>query len=607
MNAIMNEKGTISVHTENIFPIIKKFLYSDQDIFLRELVANGIDAVQKLKKLSSMGVYEGPIAQLSVEVSVDPEQKTLTIKDNGLGMTADEVKQYINQIAFSGATAFVEKYKEQIEQHQLIGFFGLGFYSAFMVAKKVEIKTKSYQTDAPAVHWICTGSTDFEITAIEKSDIGTEVILHLAEDAQEFLEAERVRSVLKKYCRFLPIPIVFEKQTVNNTAPLWTKNPSDVTSEAYKTFYKELYPFAPDPLFWIHLNIDYPFTLTGILYFPKMPNYFEQKETIQLYARQMFITNDVSEVVPDFLRLLHGVIDSPDIPLNVSRSVLQSDRNVKKINAYIAKKVAEKLENFFQEDRSAYEASWNDIAMFVKYGMITDDKFEEKVRDVVLVQNTKGTYHTLKDYKDMIAPNQTDKDGNIVFLYATDPQKQAVYVKAAEQKGYDVLLLDSAIDTNFINFYESKSDKTQWKGVDSHTSSNLIPKEASIAPVLTEAEQAELKSIYETTIDAANTMWQVVAMEPEELPVLCTTSEMQKRMERFTQRRMGEQETPRFLDLSINGNHPFAKKILETTDKDAQKALVTHAYQLALLAQGLLKGETLTDFIQRDIDALMDA
>lgn len=331
----MNEQGTISVHTENIFPIIKKFLYSDQDIFLRELVANGVDAVQKLKKLASMGLYAGSIKGLSVEVLLDEEKKTLTIRDTGLGMTADEIKQYINQIAFSGATEFVEKYKEQVEQHQLIGFFGLGFYSAFMVAKKVEIITKSYQSDAQAVHWTCDGSTNFEITSTTKSEVGTEIILHIAEDAEEFLNKERIQAILNKHCRFLPVEISFDGKVINNTAPLWTKNPTDLKSEDYLSFYKELYPFAEEPLFWIHLNIDYPFTLTGVLYFPKAANYFEQKETIQLYARQVFITNDVKEVIPDFLRLLHGIVDSPDIPLNVSRSALQADTNVKKINTYI--------------------------------------------------------------------------------------------------------------------------------------------------------------------------------------------------------------------------------------------------------------------------------
>ncbi|ROT47281.1 molecular chaperone HtpG [Candidatus Cardinium hertigii] len=602
----MNEKGTISVHTENIFPIIKKFLYSDQDIFLRELVANGVDAIQKLKKLGSMGLYEGSTDKLVVEVLLDETHKTITIKDDGLGMTADEIKQYINQIAFSGATEFVEKYKEQVEQHQLIGCFGLGFYSAFMVAKKVEIITKSYQAAAQAVHWSCDGSTDFELNPVEKNVIGTEIILHLSEDAEEFLKKERIQSILNKHCRFLPVEILFDGKVINNTTPLWIKIPADLKPEDYLTFYKELYPFAADPLFWVHLNIDYPFTLTGILYFPKAANYFEQKETIQLYARQVFITNDVKEVIPEFLRLLHGVIDSPDIPLNVSRNALQSDSNVKKINIYIAKKVAEKLETLFQQDRQAYEAKWNDISLFIKYGMMTDDKFDEKIREIVLLQNLSGHYYTIAAYKNKVSENQTDKEGNVVFLYTTDPQKQAVYIQSIQQKGYDVLVLNSQIDTNFINFGEFKFDKIKFKGVDTDTIGNLIEKEETVALELTEAEKEELKSIYEKTIDVAQTTWNVVAMLPEELPVTCITPEFSKRMERFTQESAPGNKPFRSIHLAINGNHLLAKKILYTTDKERQKELVTHSYQLALLAQGLLEGESLAAFIKSYMNQLLD-
>ncbi|WP_419241676.1 molecular chaperone HtpG [Cardinium endosymbiont of Nabis limbatus] len=603
----MNEKGTISVHTEHIFPIIKKFLYSDQDIFLRELVANGVDAVQKLKKLAAMGLYEGTTDGLQVEVLLDTSAKTLTIKDGGLGMTADEIKQYINQIAFSGAAAFVEKYKEQVDQHQLIGFFGLGFYSAFMVAKKVEIITKSYQADAQATHWSCDGSTNFEIHPTEKSEVGTEVILHLAEDAEEFLQQERIHAILDKHCRFLPIEIVFDKKVINDTMPLWIKRPADLQSEDYLTFYKTLYPFAEEPLFWIHLSIDYPFTLTGILYFPKAANYFEQKETIQLYARQVFITNDVKEVIPDFLRLLHGIIDSPDIPLNVSRSALQADSNVKKINTYIAKKVAEKLETLFGQDRKAYEDKWNDISLFIKYGMITDPKFDERIRDIVLLQNTAGHYHTIAEYKDVVTKNQTDKHGNLVVLYTTDPKKQATYLQAAQQKGYDVLLLNSQIDTNFINFLEYKLDKVKFKGIDTDTIGNLIEQETTIAHSLTEAERERLKSIYEKMIGAEQTTWDVAAMLPEELPVSFITSEDLKRMAQFTQGNAAKQNTFQSMHIAINGNHALAKKILTTSDEAAQKGLVEQAYQLALLAQGLLEGELLAAFIRGYTDRLLDA
>ncbi|MBX9890134.1 MAG: molecular chaperone HtpG [Amoebophilaceae bacterium] len=590
----MNEKGTISVHTENIFPIIKKFLYSDQDIFLRELVANGVDAIQKLKKFSAMGLYEGAVEQLSVEVLVNQAQKTLTIKDHGVGMTADEIKQYINQIAFSGATEFVEKYKDQVEKHQLIGCFGLGFYSAFMVAKKVEIITKSYQSDAPAAHWSCDGSTSFELSATEKEEVGTEVILHLAEE--EFLIPERIQSILTKHCRFLPIDIIFDGKVINNTAPLWIKNPLDLQPEDYLSFYKELYPFAADPLFWIHLNIDYPFNLTGILYFPKAANYFEQKETIQLYARQVFITNEVQEVIPDFLRLLHGVIDSPDIPLNVSRSALQSDSNVKKINGYVAKKVAEKLENIFQEDRKNYESAWEDIAIFIKYGMITHDKFYEKVKDVVLLQNTAGAFYTIEEYKTKVSDKQTDKHGNLVLLYTTDPKKNKIYLQSAEQKGYDVLLLNSQIDTNFINFSEQKFDKVKFKGIDTDTMERLIEQEVCLEQMLTEAEQQTLKEIYEIAIESKPITWNVVAMSPDELPVILITSEMFRRMEQFTKRKEKEDWFP--MTFSINGNHPLAKKILNAQEKSIQKTLARRAYHLALLAKGNLEGEQLADFIQ---------
>lgn len=603
----MHEQGTISVHTEHIFPIIKRFLYADQDVFLRELVVNGVDAIQKLKKLGTIGLYEGVLDGLQVEVVVDRAQKTLTIRDNGLGMTVEEVKQYINQIAFSGATAFVEQYKDQLEQHQLIGCFGLGFYSAFMVAKQVEIITKSYQLDAQAVQWSCDGSTNFTIDFVDKAQVGTDVVLHLSEDSEEFLEQERIQSILSKHCRFLPVSIVFDGKVVNDVEPIWIKNPVHLTAQDYLAFYKVLYPFAEDPLFWIHLNMDYPFILTGVLYFPKVAHYFEQKETIQLYAKQVFITNDVREVIPDFLRLLHGVIDSPDIPLNVSRSSLQADKSVKKINNYISKKVAEKLEMLFEQDRKAYEAKWNDIALFIKYGMITDEKFDERVRAVVLLENIMGDYYTIAEYRDKVSKNQVDKHGNEIFLYATDMKKQAVYLQSAQQKGYDILLLNSPIDTNFINFSEHKLDKVKFKGVDTDTLGNLIEQEEAIMHLLSESERETLQSIYEKIIGTVQTSWRVVAMLSEELPVTLLTSELLKRMEHLTQiqKRDGPQEHLRSMQLAINSNHPLAKKILDTVDPIIQKQLVEATYHLALLAQGLLQGELLATFIKSYTDGLL--
>ena len=594
----MNEKGTISVHTENIFPIIKKFLYVDQDIFLRELVTNGIDAIQKLKKLSAMGLYDGPNDQLAVEVAINQQEKTITIKDNGLGMTVEDVKQYINQIAFSGATAFIEKYKDQIEQKQLLGFFGLGFYSAFMVAQKVEIITKSYKPESQAVHWTCDGSTNFEISAADKPHIGTEIILHIMPDAQEFLNQKRIEDILMKHCRFLPIDIIFDGKVINNTNPLWIQNPKALSKEDYLKFYKSLYPFAQDPLFWIHLNIDYPFTLTGILYFPKVANFFEQKETIQLYAKQVFITHNVKEIIPDFLHLLHGIIDSPDIPLNVSRNALQADSNVKKINRYLSKKVSEKLEELFNQERQAYEQKWNDIELFIKYGLITDDTFCQKVQNIVLLKSTKSKYYTISEYQDKIKATQTDKNENCIILYTQDPKQHAIYLKAIEHIGYDVIHLHSPIDTNFINFIEHKFPKIKFKGIETDSIGNLIEKAQNTGHNLSQTEENMLKSAYETTINLPNITWSIVNMLPEELPVTCISSEMMKRMEQFTQNHNLEKEGQKPLHFAINANHNLVQKILHTTDQVLKNHLITNTYHLALLAKGLLNGEPLTKFIE---------
>ncbi len=478
----MQEKGTISIHTENIFPIIKKFLYSDNEIFLRELVANAVDATQKIKRLSSLGEYNGDLGDLRVSVAFDEKKKTITISDNGLGMTAEEIKKYINQVAFSGATEFVEKFKDAKDANEIIGKFGLGFYSAFMVADQVEIQTLSFKDASEPARWVCDGSTEFEISPGSRTSRGTDIILHINKESKEFLDKAKLAEILDKYCKFLPIPVQFGTKSesipdgedkdgkpqyksvevdniINNTSPIWTKSPSELKDEDYLAFYKELYPFSEDPLFWIHLNVDYPFNLTGVLYFPKVKNEFEiQRNKIKLFSRQVFITDEVKDVVPEFLMLLHGIIDSPDIPLNVSRSFLQADSAVKKINSYITKKVADKLASLFKNDRKSYEEKWNDIGLFVKYGMISEEKFYEKGKDFVLLGNTQNKYFTLDEYKEKVKSAQTDKDENLVYLYATDADKQDTFIQSANKKGYDVLLMNSPIDTHFISQMEQK----QW-------------------------------------------------------------------------------------------------------------------------------------------------
>lgn len=602
----MNEKGTISVHTENIFPIIKKFLYSDQEVFLRELVSNAVDATQKLKQLAAMGIYEGNTDQLQVKVSLNEHRKTITISDYGIGMTANEIKKYINQVAFSGATEFLERYKEQEQQQQLIGFFGLGFYAAFMVADKVEIITKSYQKDEEAAHWVCKGTTQFELTKTVKKEVGTDVVLHLAEDAQEFLQKEKIQQLLEKYCKFLPIPIDFDGKVINNTRPIWTKAPSTLEEKDYLTFYKELYPFAPAPLFWIHLNIDYPFNLTGVLYFPKITNNLEQYQNkIQLYAKQVFITNEVKDVVPEFLMLLHGVLDSPDIPLNVSRSALQADSSVKKINTYIAKKVADKLENLFKEDRKAYEEKWGSIALFIKYGMFTNEKFYEKAKGFALLQNTEGKNFTLEEYQDKIRPNQTDKNQSLVVLYTTAPEKQDQYIQSCRKQAYDVLVLDQPVDQHFINFLEQKLDKVTLKGVDSAPIGQLIDKDATQESVLTSEEQEKLQALYTKVVPDKHVTWSVTAMPEDELPVTITIPEFAKRM--HTMASNGTTSSPSLsLQATINANHPLTQKLLRSKKVEKQTRLAQQAYRSALLAQDMLHGAALTDFIKSNIETILD-
>lgn len=601
----MQEKGTISIHTENIFPIIKKFLYSDHEIFLRELVSNAVDATQKLKRLSAIGEVKEEIGDTKIVVSMDEKAKTITISDKGIGMTAEEIKKYINQIAFSGATEFVEKYKDKGDNKQIIGHFGLGFYSSFMVADQVEIITKSYQPDTEPARWVCDGSTEFEITAAKKDERGTDIILHVAEDSKEFLDKFRLQNILEKYCKFLPVEIEFDGKVINDPNPIWTKNPNELKDEDYLEFYKKLYPFSGDPLFWIHLNVDYPFNLTGILYFPKIQKDFEfQKNKIQLYSRQVFITDEVKDVVPEFLMLLHGVIDSPDIPLNVSRSFLQSDSNVKKINAHITKKVADKLSELFKKDRKSFEEKWDSIGLFVKYGMISEDKFYDKAKDFALLKNTKEEFYTIEEYKNHIQANQTDKDGNFTFLYTTDAGKQDTYIQAATKRGYDVLTLGEVIDSHFINTLEQKVEKVNLKRVDADVTDKLIDKGEKKENVLSEKDQEAVKKIFESAINNTNATLAVESLSPDDMPVTITLPEFIRRMKDMAATGgMGMMGNfPEQLSVSINGNHPLVSKLLKIENKEEQTALAKQVYDLALLSQNMLTGASLTDFIQRSID-----
>ncbi len=599
----MQEKGNISIHTENIFPIIKKFLYSDHEIFLRELVSNAVDASQKLKRLSAIGEYSEELGELKVKVSFNKEEKTITIADAGIGMTADEVKKYINQIAFSGATEFVEKYKDKGDEKAIIGHFGLGFYSAFMVAERVDIITKSYQAGATAVKWSCDGSTEYELTEATREGRGTDIILHIAEDSVEFLESFRLKQILDKYCKFLPVEIEFEEAVINNPTPIWAKSPSELTDEDYLKFYEELYPMSEKPLFWIHLNVDYPFNLTGILYFPKVKNELQlQREKIQLYSRQVFITDEVKDVVPEFLMLLHGVIDSPDIPLNVSRSFLQADSNVKKINNYITRKVAEKLGDLFKSDRAAYEEKFENIGLFVKYGMISDEKFYDKAKDFCLLQSLSGKYYTFNEYAEFAQENQKDKDDNVVYLYASDTKGQDGYIQSATKRGYDVLKLDQVLDGHFINMLESKFVKTSIKRVDADTIEKLIDKGINLEAVLSDTEKEQLKTVFENVINDKSRVVQIEAMPVDELPAIVTQNEFMRRMSDMSKLGGGAGmfgNFPSNYTIAINANHPAIGKILQTSDEMTQQALAKQVYDLALLSQNLLTGADLTAFIQR--------
>jgi molecular chaperone HtpG len=624
----MHEHGTISIHTENIFPIIKKFLYSDHEIFLRELVSNAVDATQKIKRLSSLGQFNGELGELRVKVSVDKEAKTLTISDRGIGMTAEEIKKYINQIAFSGATEFMEKFKEAADAQEIIGRYGLGFYSAFMVADKVEIQTLSYQEGAAPAHWVCDGSTEFDLSEGNRDERGTDVILHINADNEEFLEQHRIQGILDKYAKFLPVPIQFGTRTehvedgedeegkkkwkeaevdniINTTTPIWTRNPTELTDEDYLSFYRELYPMSEDPLFWIHLNVDYPFNLTGVLYFPRLKQDFElQRNKIKLFSRQVFITDEVKDIVPEFLMLLHGVIDSPDIPLNVSRSFLQADGAVKKIGNYITRKVADKLAELFKNDRKSYEEKWADIGLFVKYGCISDPKFGEKAKEFLLLQNTSNEHYTLTEYREKTAPLQTDKNGTLVYLYTPDAGKQHAYVAAAEKRGYDVLLMNSPIDNHFISFLEQQLEKTALKRVDAEVMDKLIEKDAPIEMVLNEAQQQEVKAVFEKAVANPGMELSVESLSPDEMPVTVTMDEWMRRMKDMAAMSGGAMgfygAMPDRYKVAVNGNHPLIQRILGA-ENGQKEALARQAFDLALLSQGMLSGEALTDFVKRSL------
>ncbi len=596
------EQGTINVSTENIFPIIKKFLYSDHEIFLRELVSNAVDATQKLRTLAAKGEVSGEIGDTHIEVLLDAEAKTITIRDRGIGMTKDEIKKYINQIAFSGAEEFLEKYKDEAS---IIGHFGLGFYSSFMVAHTVEIVSKSYRPKTKAAHWACDGSPNFELKDGEKEERGTDIILHVAEDSVEFLEEIRLDTILKKFCKFLPVEIRFKDEQINNTAPAWTKSPSDLSKEDYDAFYKELYPYAQDPLFHIHLNVDFPFNLTGVLYFPKLTNSYEvQKNKIQLYCNQVFVTDSVEEIVPEYLMLLHGVIDSPDIPLNVSRSYLQGDPNVKKINAHISKKVADKLAELYKKDKEDFESKWNDLSVFVKYGMMSDEKFYDRAQKFCLLESMDGSHSTIEDYKEKIKANQTDKNDELILLYTSDPEGQHSFIQTAEEHGYDVLKFNHPmIDAHFVNFIEQKLEKASLRRVDSNTISNLIEKEESLESVMSEDDQTSLKSLFEEAVEGSMANIELKPMSPDELPVIITRNEFMRRMKEMqAMQGMDPAAFPDSYNLVVNTNHKLSQQILENADPDVQHSLIKQLHDLALLSQGMLKGEGLTSFIKRSVD-----
>ncbi|MCC8038942.1 MAG: molecular chaperone HtpG [Bacteroidales bacterium] len=676
-------KGTIGVTTENIFPVIKKFLYSDHEIFLRELVSNAVDATQKLKTLSSFGEFKGELSDLDVRVTVDKDKGTLTVSDHGIGMTAEDVEKYITQIAFSGAEEFLAKYKDKA--NSIIGHFGLGFFSAFMVAKKVEIRTLSYKEGAEAVRWECDGSPEYDMEPCDKSTRGTDVILYIDDDNKEFLEQARIDSLLKKYCRFLPVPVISGKEkewkdgkyvdtdkdnVVNSLEPLWMKKPADLTDENYLTFYREMFPGQDDPLFWIHLNVDYPFTLTGILYFPKIKSNFEvMKNRIQLYCNQVYVTDSVEGVVPEFLMLLQGVIDSPDIPLNVSRSYLQADTAVKKISTYITKKVASRLEDLFKQDRKEYEQKWDDIKIFIEYGMLTDEKFCDAAMKFVLLKDTEGNYYTLDEYKTLVEANQTNKDGQTIYLYANDPVAQYNYIKDATDHGYSVLLMDGQLDSHFIGLLENKLEKVHFARVDADVIDNLIVKEEKKQADLTPLQRNIMTTLFRSQVphvDKASFLVVFEAMKPTAMPIVITQSEYMRRMKEMAAMQPGMNfygDLPDSYNLTVNTEQPLVIKLRDEacaaldatvapiekdieaknaeittlrnkgkdmTDDDRKQSTVLEAevnelrqkeekavadyastqplikqlIDLALLGNGLLRGQDLSAFIRRSVDLL---
>lgn len=598
------ERGNISVSTENIFPIIKKSLYSDHEIFLRELVSNAVDASQKLRHLSSLGEFEGEIGDLQVKISIDQEAKTLTVSDNGLGMTSEEVKKYLNQVAFSGAEEFLKTYKEAGEKEDIIGKFGLGFYSAFMVSDSVEVISRSFKEGEEAVKWTCDGTTAFSMESAEREQRGTDVILHISEDSEEFLESIRISTILNKYCKFLPIEVYFEEELINKTAPIWKKAPTELTDEDYLTFFRELYPAAEEPLFWIHLNVDYPFNLTGVLYFPKIRQDIDpRKNGIQLYSRQVFITDEVGDIVPEYLMLLQGVIDSPDIPLNVSRSYLQGDSNVRKISNYITRKVGDKLNEIFKEDREKFNEKWAEISVFVKYGMLTDDKFFDRAKDFGLLESIDGSLSTLEEYQEKIKENQTDKSDSLVYLYTTDKGSQDMYIHGATEKGYDVLHMNGVLDSHFIGLLERKGENNRWVRVDSDTLDKLIPKEETEEPKPPITEE-EVKTIQDTfaKVVLPNMMVQTEALSKDDLPVLITRPEFLRRMKEMQASggggmpMMGGMEET--FNIVVNTRHPLVRQMLKQRQK---KPLAKQMLDLALLSQNMLSGKELTAFVHRSV------
>ncbi len=608
-------KGKIGVTTENIFPVIKQFLYSDHEIFLRELVANAVDASQKMKALASSGDFKGELGDIKVSIELDENEKILRIIDRGIGMTEEEVDRYINQIAFSSAGEFLEKYKDQIGS--IIGHFGLGFYSAFMVSKKVTIDTLSWVEGAKAVRWTCDGSPEYTLEPSDKTDRGTVISLYIDDDSVEFAQKARISQLLGKYCKFMPVPVVFGKKTewkdgksvetgedniINSIEPIWTRTPSELKDEDYLKFYRELYPMEEEPMFWIHLNVDYPFNLTGVLYFPKIKERMSiDKNKIQLYCNQMFVTEHVDNIVPDFLTLLHGVIDSPDIPLNVSRSYLQSDSNVKKISTYITKKVSDRLEEIFKEHRDQFEQKWDNIKLFIEYGMLSDEKFCERAMNFALLKNTEGKYFSLEDYRKAVEPEQTDKDKNVVYLYATLPQEQYSFIEAAKNKGYDVLLMDCELDSHFVNLLESKVEHTRFARVDSDSVDNLIVKEEKAKPEMSEDDKKALDELFKSALPEGNDYM----VEPQNLgensaPVLITQNEFMRRYREMSAMGGGMNfygSLPQSYNIIVNMENPLIGKIW--ADRENQTELLNQVVDLALLGCGLLKGKKLADFIAR--------